>query len=691
LAATRVLSRRHQWEQANNRVAICVDYDDAQTAAIRAGLSFDTMLGKVADNGATHVSLPELTLNRLLGNGRLTPKAPAQPRTVTPPVGHWNYLHGPADLVQSLAAELSKRLPYTEAAVLDDTLAFAGNLPTIGEIGLGFDAAAAEAIARHNLGIVPRPVSYAWPEKALLERTLAQAARFGRLVAFDGQMILGHEMHLDETLAAMAENNLSLVYFAQSRHQKGDWFIAKRRAPHVVLAHQLSPAEMVPLDLHAAAHNWAHLARERGIRFCYVNFFKVLHATAPLEGLDYIHHLKHALEDSGFVVSAEVDIPQPIPQPEAADLALTGLAPAGLTAAVLIQSLKLPEPLAVPLVLAGAAGAAALPFVEQSRNQARQSAHHHNHDHHHDHHDHDHDHPLDDQTQNSQKSDHLDHLDHLEHHDHDHDNHVDQKPKTIKLDQVDQLDQLDDHHEHDHHDHGHDHDHGDLLSLYPPSYTPKILALAAASLAPAAAILSSRDDDPFQTVWTSLVGPPAAAAALAAITWDQEYHLRIEDYKGFNLDWLLPLASAALTLPRRELQAGLLAALGAVWMLARRRSADPLAQFDPAHALGHTHHISAAQRLTGDLVIALGPHPARKWAGLGPAATLLAASLSSQKRPQAASIAALAAATGYMLGLVGFRRPERALTVTLKESVPSYLVGSAVGLLSMQLKVNSEQ
>jgi hypothetical protein len=634
LAATRVLTRRHQWEQANNRCAICVDFDDAQSAAIRAGLSFETMLEKIADNGATHVSLPELTLNRLLANGRLVPQAPSNPLTDAPPVGHWNYLHGSAELVQALAIELGARLSYTKATVLgNDTLVFAGNLPTIGEIGLGFDAQTAETIAQHNLSLVPRPVSYAWPEKALLKRSLAQAAQFGRLIAFDGQMILGHEMHLDETLAAMAANNLSLVYFAESRHQKGDWFIAKRRAPHVVLAHQYSPAEMVPLDFHAAAHNWAHLARERGIRFCYLNFFKVLHATAPLEGLDYIHHLKHALEDAGYIVSAEIDIPQPVPKPEAADMALTGLAPAGLTAAVISQALKLPEPLAVPLVLAGAAGAAALPFVEQARNQARQSAHH-THDHH-------------------------------DHHDHDHDHH------------------------HDHHDHSHDH--GDLQALYPPSYTPKILALAAAALAPAAAILSSQDESIAQSLWTSLVGPPAAAAALAAITWDQEYHLRIEDYKGFNLDWLLPLASAALTLPRRELQVSLLAALGAAWMVARRRHADPLTQFDPAHALGHTHHISAAQRLTGDIVIALGPHPARKWAGLAPAATLLAATLHKNGQKEAASLAALAAAAGYMLGLVGFRRPERALSVTIQEAVPSYIVGSAVGLVSWLFSVNGKQ
>ncbi|MGH2594016.1 MAG: DUF5693 family protein, partial [Anaerolineae bacterium] len=200
VSASRVLVRRRHWERDHNRVAICVDYDDVYTAAIRAGISFDELLDELSHHGATHISLPEWTLNRLLRSGQLTSQAPAQPLLVAPRVGHWNYLHGHPDLVARLANELAIRLAYTEAQVLSGTtLVFAGDLPTIGEIGLGFDMAAAGRIAAHGLGGVPRPVSYAWPEQKLLDRSLAQAAGLGRLVAFDGDMILGHEMHLDET------------------------------------------------------------------------------------------------------------------------------------------------------------------------------------------------------------------------------------------------------------------------------------------------------------------------------------------------------------------------------------------------------------------------------------------------------------------------------------------------------------
>ena len=45
------------------------------------------------------------------------------------------------------------------------------------ELGLGFDLAAATEALNAGLGVVPRPVSFAWPESHLVERTLVQAAR----------------------------------------------------------------------------------------------------------------------------------------------------------------------------------------------------------------------------------------------------------------------------------------------------------------------------------------------------------------------------------------------------------------------------------------------------------------------------------------------------------------------------------
>jgi hypothetical protein len=643
LSAARVLSRRRTWEQTNRQVAICLDLDDVQSAAIRAGLSLDELLARLASAGASHVSLPEWTLNRLEKAGRLVPVWPAQPRPVPPTVGHWNYASGPATLLECLAEELAARLPWTGAEVLRGrTLVYAGARETVGELGLGFDAALTSAISRSGLLAVPRPVSYPWPEKALLERTLAQAAALGSLVAFDGAMILGHEMHLDETVATLAAHDLTFVYFAESRHQKGDWFVAKRRAPAVVLGHAFTPQEMIPLDFHAAAHRWVQLARERGIRFCYVNLFKVLHATDPLECLTYVEHLREGMRAAGFSVGPEARPPTAAPAPAAGDLALTALVPAGAAAAILSRRLALGEPAALALTAAGAAGAAALPFAERWLLARRQAAHGGGHAQQ----SHGHSHGADRE------------LGKVPHHDHAEDR------------------------DHPHHSNGHER----LAELYAPSYAPKLLALAAAAFSPLAAAPAPAEE-PAGSWLAAVVYPAAGAAALAALTSGPEYELRIEEYRGFNLDWLLPLAGSALAMPDRAARLNLLALLGAAWWAARRLGLDALAALDPAHAEGHTHHISAAQRALGDLVLAAGPRPGRKWAGLGPAGHTMSWRLAALGRVRLAVLAALVGADGDALGLAAFRRPERALAETLPLALPGYVAGSAAAALIVRLPV----
>ncbi|MGH2536874.1 MAG: DUF5693 family protein [Candidatus Promineifilaceae bacterium] len=635
VGALGVLARRARWEAANRRVAICLDYDDAQSAAIRAGLPFDDLLARAKAHGATHLGLPELTLNRLVDLGRLTPIAPAVPLWAEPPLGHWNYLHGPTGLLSHLETELQYRLRQLQPClVAETTLAFAGDRPTVGEIGLGFERDLAARAGRQGLGVVPRPVSYAWPERALLERSLAQAADLGRYLAFAGDMILGHEMHLDEVVAALAAHDLVPVYFAESRHQKGDWFVAKRRAPNVILGHCFTPEEMIPLDFHAAAHQWAYLARERGVRFCYVNFFRVLHATEPLEGLHYLAHLKEALEAAGFEVSAEVELPRPIPGPSAAELGLAGLTPAGAAGAAFSAGLRLPDSVALPLTLAGAAAALGAPRLEQRLLAGGRRR------------------------------------------EHDHSN-AERAPAG---------------HAHEHAagegDHQHDHSEtagsaADLSALYPPSYVPKLLALATAAFGPAAAAAGDPDSAGERALLAAAY-PLASAVALAAMTSGGDYQLRIEEYRGYGLDWFLPLALAAGRLPTAGLRAGFLAALTAGWLLARWRGLDALALLERGHAIGHTHHVSAAQRLMGDIMRALGPRPARKWAGFGPPALQAAYFLRRAGRPRQAALVEMAGVAASCLGLAGCRRPERSLRATLAGTFPGFAAGStAAGLTAL--------
>lgn len=377
-ATFRTLNRRTRWESDNKRVHIVVDHADAAAVAIRAGISQNSLYEQLRAHGATHVSLPELSLARLMQAGRVVPVVPRAPRTHKPPVGRWMYLaSAEPTLVDYCLRELNARVPQLQAARDPDdpcAFAYAGDLETIGEMGLGFESAAAGEIRAAGLRMVPRPISYAWADQPLIDRTLRQAAALGDgiisdvIIAFEGPLILGHEMHLNETVAALAQNNLTYAYFAESRHQRGDWFIAKSRMPHVVLADYMTPAQMIPEDFHSSAHRWAMLVRERGIRLLYINFFRIIHATAPLECLHYIEHIVEALEHDGFQVGRDSTALQPLTVTQN-ETAKTGLATAGVAALALNEVLNIPEPFATGVTLAGAAVPFALQVLDKPRNE----------------------------------------------------------------------------------------------------------------------------------------------------------------------------------------------------------------------------------------------------------------------------------------------------------------------------------
>ncbi len=307
VASLRTLARGQPAREADRTVSIVVDGEDLHAVSIRAAVPLGDLLCRLKSSGATHVALTERTLDRLLRSGDLFPTVPREPLAEPAPFGHWLYFAGADErLLAQTLVELQTRFPHLRPQAMRaerGAFAVAGDPSCISAVGLGFDDDLAAEIHRAGLLVVPRPVSYDWHEPALIARSIAHAARAGDgVVAFEGNLILGHELHLDETLAGLERHDLTFAYFAQSRHQRGDWFIAKRRMPHVVNAHQFTPAQMIPEDYHSISHRWANLARERGVRMCFVNFFRVVHATEPLDCLRYLEHVRGALEAKGFVL-----------------------------------------------------------------------------------------------------------------------------------------------------------------------------------------------------------------------------------------------------------------------------------------------------------------------------------------------------------------------------------------------------
>lgn len=620
--AARALKKRRAWETANVYAGILLDWDDVQAVATRAGQAgLAELLGRFKNSGATHLALPELSLNRLLAKGRLSQAQGSSADRV--------YLQAQdpatADLV---AIELAARLPQVKvirSGTRTPVISFLGDLPTVAEIGLGFDPVQAQLAQEVGLAPVARPIGYSWVQPEMIERTLDQAANLGaRVVAVQGELIPGHEFKLQHTVQAMRRNRLAFAYFSQSRHQRGDWFLAKSLAPDglVVLAHEFQPAELLEEDWFTASRRWANLAVEEGIRLCCLRFFRVLHAADPLEALAYVQELAQALQKAGLSLDqavGQVNLAPALPPRDNLALAGAGLSAAG-AAGLAAHRLPLPPAWKLGAMGVGAITLGGLPFLEKS---AGHDTHHHDHGEHHHHHDHG-----------------------------------------------------EDHH---HHDHGEPHHHHGPET----AYAPKGLALAVAAAYPAAAAALNGAHPLAALAHTALVST-AGAAALAATTAERDYVLDIETYRGYHLDWLLPLGLAAgsslLNRPRWLPLAGV--GLAVLAGLAARSGPDVPASLDREHRHAHTHHLSAFQRLVGDARMTVSGRPLRKWSFLAPLGTVAAGLLRQQGQENAAAAALLAATAGQVATLSGFRNGQRPLVRTATGRAGGWLFGALLAGLA---------
>jgi hypothetical protein len=627
VASAKRIEVRQRWERSNTRAGIMLDWDDVQAVVTRA-LSKETpqhLLAHFREHGATHLSMPELTLGRLLDRGQVNPETGANPDRI--------HLRAQTEsLADLVVTELQARLPHIDARVSrakNPLISFAADLPSVAEVGLGFDPAHFELAQSAGLEPVVRPIGYSWVQPEMVSRTLDQAAALGaKLIAVQGTMTPGFEFNLGATVDALKRNDLCYAYFRESRHQRGDWYVAKSLAGEgrVILAHEFTPEEMLLEDAGTLSYRWANLAVEGGVRLCCLRFFRVIHAGDPHEALDYVQQVAASLQRAGFMVSQALgtDVSALPPEQDAQTLSLAGLGIAG-AAGLALDLLPLPEAVKLLGAGAGALALSGLPYLEQQ--YARQNGQH-RHDHH--------------------------------HHEHDHGDHH--------------------HHHHDHHDHSHPYD-------PKTAYASKGLALAAATVFPAA-IAAGNGGGVLPELARAAAAGAAGAVALNATMSFPETVLGVEEFRGYQLDWLLPLGAAAIGglngLQERGLRRWipLLGVAATALALLRRGQADPLAALDREHRNAHTHHISAFQQQVGDAQMALSPRPLRKWSLLIPLGVAGSSIFKRQGRGTLAVTATILAALGGVTQMTGFRNAQRPIERTAEGRLRGWLVGLGLaGLL----------
>jgi len=622
-AIVRSMRRRHRWESRNRQVYIALYFEQMSIAATRAGRPLYDFLHECRHHGATHIAILEDTLDSLMASGRLIPVACDQP--------HQHLFEGSADLIVRLRDEFAARAAHclVDANPEAGTLKLQGDLRALRPLGLGFDAEVFARARDAGLQLIARPVSYPWPTAETIERTLSQAAELGaRIISFAGDPLLGHEMHLNATAASLRRHRLIATYFPDSRHQRGDWFIAKSAAERTLLALRFTLADLDKGDESSIAYQAALRAREGGIRLIFADTYIGVHATTPTAILHYLDELVHALvHHEGFVIDIpqhhhhhdddghahehgehehghhhhhhghehahgrELSWPDPLPlervvphierffETPGADAGrytarVTDLTPAavGLGLLALDRMASLPSIVGLALAALGlAAGERLAPWLDQPRDA--------------------------------------------------------------------------------------------LERAYAPSYLPKLLALGALATGGAAGP-------------SSLAVAPVAGLLAAAATANPEYYLRIEAIRTYGLDWSLPLAVQLAAEPPPLLAGGwrwgaALVALTAPLWLRGRLPADLIDVLDREHPSGHTHHLSAAQRALGDARMAMSAQPLRKWAGLvwlWPVHSALPAQSTMR------SLAGLAATVGAVATAGTLRNPSRPIALSLAQVFRSWVV-----------------
>ncbi len=612
-AIYRRLQHRHRWEQHNREVYLALYFEQIVVAAVRSGVPLYDLLHECRHHGATHIALLEDTLDGLLKQGDLVQTA------ADTPVQH-RFTSGRPGLIARLQAEFAVRAPQClaeKAVERTDELVLLGDLAALRVIGLGFDPETFALARSAGLRLIARPVSYPWPTPETIERTLAQAAALGAgTIAFAHDPLLGHEMNLAATAASLRRHSLFAAYYPDSRHQRGDWFIAKTAPERALLALRYTPTELDREDEASLAYRAALRAREGGIRLIFVDAFIGIHATTPTAVLRYLDELVHALTGHD---SFQIDIPDRQHTHEsdghdhepghgaASSAALPDLLPLSHVQTAVTQVLQ--APLVDSSPEAGSSHELLIPAFGLALLALDRVT------------------PMPPLATLALIS----------------------GGYALAANVLARLDQPRD----------------ALERTYTPSYSAKLLALAALATGPAAGPLG-------------LLAAPAAGMLAAAATNNPDYFLRIESLRTYQLDWAIPFAVQLAAAPPAFLEGrkrwlGAAAVLGLPLLLRQRLSPDAVDALDREHPAGHTHHLSAAQRATGDARMALSPQPLRKWTGL----TLLwLPYLLLPRGSNTRAVAGLIATAGAISTAGTLRQTSRPIALSIAQTARSWALSA---------------
>ncbi len=276
-------------EQANDTVAVAVDYASAARAASLVGKTPQDFLTQLKATGITHVAITEVSLAELAETNRLlsATKASIVPVMSLSPAARKR-------IIQQTEAKLPSAYPHS----YERYIKLRRIAPQLGEIGLGYDEAV-ETVKAAGLKIIarPRPDWVNTPEA--VDAALQAAQDIGAdAVVFAGTQVLGHQSLLEYVATKMQALGLQFGYIELAA-QDGEKTLARHLDYQLIRTHSISEAELLGLSPQRAIDRFSLAVRERKVRLCYVHLF--FNQGDPLGvNVDYLRRLTDRVRADGF-------------------------------------------------------------------------------------------------------------------------------------------------------------------------------------------------------------------------------------------------------------------------------------------------------------------------------------------------------------------------------------------------------
>jgi hypothetical protein len=363
LAALYAAALRWRVEMANRRIALILDWKDAQALASASGVTTGQALDRLRAAGATGVAISEEHLPDLVAAGRVTVFS-----TEAAGLGPLS----PDEIVLSaLDAATADRLRTYLAAKLGpgDVLPTPrGTSPLLipvraapnflEKVGLGWPDEAPGIVSDAGLTPAARIDNYPGLPKSAITFMAAQAAAAdANLVIFSGDQVLGYPGLIEDTAQALQAAHLTYGSLELVK-QLGDDRLGYALDGDLVRVHAITEKEIVAMQPAVAIARYTRAVRERGVRACYVRLFLTPRDDALAFNEDYLRALAGELTAAGYNPGAPAALAQvAIGRPVLIAMAAGTVAAAVVTLAAIVP---IPAWLAYLLWIVGAAIGAGL-------------------------------------------------------------------------------------------------------------------------------------------------------------------------------------------------------------------------------------------------------------------------------------------------------------------------------------------